>query len=66
MTHKVGELVYYELHGLGMIIRTDSENNDGYPYVVEWYDLVKNYTTIPSYHNDIEIEYFKKYLSEQQ
>jgi hypothetical protein len=51
--------------GLGMIIRIDSGNNGGYPYVVEWYDLVKSDITIPSYHNDSEIEYFKKCLAEQ-
>jgi len=63
--HKVGDLVYGSMTGLGMIIRIDSGNNGGYPYVVEWYDLVKSDITIPSYHNDSEIEYFKKCLAEQ-
>jgi hypothetical protein len=66
LNHKVGDLVYGSMTGLGMIIRIDSGNNGGYPYVVEWYDLVKSDITIPSYHDNKEIEYFKKYLELQQ
>ena len=60
--HKVGDLVYDPTIGLGMIKRIESENNGGYPYLVEWYYPVANY--IPSHHNDQEIQYFKKCLGE--
>lgn len=61
--HKIADLVYSNSTGLGMIKRIDSENNGGYPYVIEWFeDLAKDYITSPSYHNSQEIEYFKKGL----
>ena len=66
-THKVGDLLYGPMTGLGMIIRIDSEdNNGGYPYVVEWYTDKYSTTVLPSYHYHAEIEYYKKCLVAEQ
>jgi RNA polymerase-interacting CarD/CdnL/TRCF family regulator len=66
--HKVGELVYYELHGLGTIIKIMEQEvvderlqnwfNEN-PYVVEWFK-----DGITQYFKENEITMMKGYLKD--